>query len=128
MLINLDFEVDQPKVRLGDDVTGSMIWQGSTARKSVNMQIEVGWITSGKGKSEAETVAHQIFNALEPDQIIPFAIAIPPYAPPSYNGKLIRIQWRLIITIAVMGFMGKFGNQQEQFSRTFIVLPALATH
>lgn len=124
MLINLDFEFDQPKVRLGENISGSMIWQGRSANKSVNISLDVGWITSGKGKTDAETIAHQIFAGLLPDQIIPFAIALPRYAPPTYDGKLIRIEWRLIITIAVIGFMGRFGNQQEQISHPFIVLPA----
>ncbi|AFY74996.1 hypothetical protein Syn7502_03098 [Synechococcus sp. PCC 7502] len=123
MLISIDFELETPEVELGQVVTGNFIWQGSTARKSISVDIAIGWCTQGKGYQDQDTVCHQVFNEVEPDVIMPFAIALPLNAPPSYSGKLIKIMWKVTTTIYIQGFLGKFGNQKEEFSRPIKVLP-----
>jgi hypothetical protein len=123
---NIAFELKSHEVELGETIEGSFICQGS--KKSIAVEVSVGWHTSGKGDQDKVLVSKKIFNEIKSDVITPFALYLPTTAPPTYKGRLIRIDWEVKFTTCIQGFLGqgflgKFGNQTEEYFAVLRVLP-----
>jgi hypothetical protein len=123
MILNVDFELASQSIKLGETVTGKFICQGID-RKLGAVDISINWYTRGKGIQDRQTVRSQIFNVIEPDIIMPFSLELPTNAPPTYEGKLIRIVWEVKMTVYVNGFLGRFGNQKQEYFASINVLPS----
>jgi len=89
-----------------------------------SVDISVEWYTRGKGNQDRQTIRSQIFNQIEPDVITPFSLQLPTNAPPTYEGKLIRIVWEVKMTVYISGFLGRFGNQKQEYFASINVLPS----
>jgi len=122
-MLNVDFELESPSIKLGESVRGNFICR-DTARKSGSVDISVEWYTRGKGNQDRQTIRSQIFNQIEPDVITPFSLQLPTNAPPTYEGKLIRIVWEVKMTVYISGFLGRFGNQKQEYFASINVLPS----
>jgi hypothetical protein len=118
---NIALELKSHEVELGQTIEGSFICQGS--KKSITVEVSVGWHTSGKGDRDKEIVSKKIFNEIRSDWITPFALYLPTTAPPTYKGRLIQIDWEVKFTTYIQGFLGKFGNQTEEYFAVLKVLP-----
>jgi hypothetical protein len=120
-MINL--ELENHEVELGQSLKGQFIWRSPSVKKAIAVIISTGWSTRGKGICDRVTVGKQIFGDVEPNEIYGFAIDLSLNAPNSYEGKLIQIMWEVKMTAYNHGFLGKFGNQTQEYFAALKVFP-----
>ncbi len=93
----IEIQLERDTVRLGETVTGKIIWSFPPAKFKEGIA-KLVWYTEGRGGQDYEYVQQMRFD-IDPDagqpQIFPFAFPIPGLAPISYDGKLLRVLWRV---------------------------------
>lgn len=100
---NLDVELDNDVVEVGTAVTGRIQrWpsDGDDNSKKIGqikaVRVKVSWRTEGRGDRARGTAGEITIPAAEFGQASgTFSVPIPPNAPISYDGSLIRVIWEL---------------------------------
>ncbi len=91
----IDIHLTQNQVRLGHAVSGSAT--SDTDKAPDRVSARVGWMTEGRGDRDDEYFGEASLDVGEsefgtPDRL-DFTLQIPSDAPPSYDGKILRIVW-----------------------------------
>jgi hypothetical protein len=89
-------ELEQEAIVNGDHLRGHAQWnsEGKQARK---LEVLCRWRVEGKGRKHEEIVDLEIDVAPGPEVTIPFDFEIPLLGPLSYDGKLFRIVWEIMV-------------------------------
>jgi hypothetical protein len=89
-------ELTQDEVLNGEHVRGKAEWNsdGKEARK---LEVLCRWRIEGRGRKREEIIDLEIDVAPGPHVTIPFDFAIPLLGPLSYDGKLFRIVWEIVV-------------------------------
>jgi hypothetical protein len=97
----------KPSLRLGATISGSVTWipepgRAANAREAI---ITIGWRTEGRGDKDSgtiKTIKSSFSEGAMPGATpVTFECAIPVDAPPTYNGKLIRIIWEIAVRVDI---------------------------
>lgn len=90
---------EQGPVKTGGMLRGNIIVQVSESVKADAVVLELGWYTHGLGSSADEAVLRHTFRGellnSGRELTIPFAVQIPEGSPITYQGTLIKLDWRL---------------------------------
>ena len=85
-------------MKTGGMLRGNIIVQVSESVKADAVVLELGWYTQGLGSSADEAVLHHTFRGellnSGRELTIPFAVQIPEGSPITYQGTLIKLDWR----------------------------------
>ncbi len=89
-------ELGQAELRVGETLTGQVVWNADGGKQPRKIDVAVRWIMSGKGerreivvdqKSEADV-------ASKAQIVVPISVEIP-FGPLTYAGKLFKIAWEV---------------------------------
>jgi hypothetical protein len=80
----------------GETLNARVAWSLDSPPES--MDLELGWITEGKGTSDNDVAEEEEWTALPPQGERTWSIVVP-RGPLSLKGQLIRIQWSLKCTV-----------------------------
>ena len=115
----IEIQLDQTSISVGDELSGSFIWQPTNNKNPRNAKISIRWYTEGRGSRDSQTV-----NQIKMDSItisssqgepIPFGMEVPYQSPITYNGSLLRVIWELEVRVGVSGMMPRNDKQKIQF-------------
>jgi hypothetical protein len=89
-------ELTQDEIRNGEHLRGRAQWNsdGKEARK---LEVLCRWRVEGKGSKHEEIIDLEIDVAPGPQVTIPFDFEIPLVGPLSYDGKLFRVIWEIVV-------------------------------
>lgn len=100
----IEIEVSPDRVALGDTVEAIVSWEAD-GRAPDAVEIEIGWLTEGRGTENRGTVARTSIEIDPDDPFMPpwtrFSAVIPDDAPVSYDGALIRIRWGVHVRLDI---------------------------
>lgn len=116
-------EMPKTEVRVGDTLTGQVVWNAEGGKQPRKIEVAVRWIASGKGQRN-ETVVDQTSEAdvaSRSQVVIPVSLEIP-FGPVTYEGKLFRIDWEVSARVDLPFAI------DEKVSTPFVVRPAIWTH
>ena len=85
-------ELSQETVRTGEQVAGNASWSSSGGKEPRRFQVICRWRIEGKGRKKEEVVG----TAFGGNQVA-FKFEIPLHGPLSYDGKLFRIVWEIVV-------------------------------
>ncbi len=93
-MIRIDLAQDE--IRNGEHLRGRAQWnsEGKEARK---LEVLCRWRIEGKGSKHEEIIDLEIEVVPAPQTTIPFDFEIPMVGPLSYDGKLFRIVWEIVV-------------------------------
>ena len=95
--------LDRRDYVVGDRVTGHVLWNPSSQSNPRGIIVMAQWRTEGRGDSTSDIVAELRADAgptgFTPPVQLPFELTLPSDGPISYNGKLIRVIWEIIVRI-----------------------------
>lgn len=91
-MIRLALREGRTTFRPGEEVAGTVSWQGSAVSRSIAVRLL--WSTYGKCTPEAEVVAEEQLADLRPVSEGAFRLRLPD-APFSFRGRLVALLWRV---------------------------------
>jgi hypothetical protein len=96
----ISFELPNGPYYVGSELAGTLIWTPKNTKTPQAIRVILQWQTSGTGRWEEGQAGSELFSApdpLVPGQALrfPFRFRIPAQGPVSYQGKLLRINWRI---------------------------------
>jgi len=116
----ITIKLKQDQISPGQILQGECSWQTNSDKDFQNATLTLGWRTEGRGNVDQEKFSQKIkLASLVP---VPFECAIPPKAPLSYDGELIRIIWEIEVSFDKGLFAGK-----EQAKEMIRVVGSLTT-
>ena len=89
-------ELKQTELRVGETLTGRVVWNADGGKQPRKIDVSVRWIMSGKGERR-ETVVDQTSEAdvaSKAQIVMPLSVEIP-LGPLTYDGKLFKIAWEV---------------------------------
>ena len=113
----IDISLNKAVIEVGEVLEGTLNWSSSN-KQSPNMTLSIGWRTEGRGDIESQHLYKEEVIMLPYN----FRYQIPIKAPVSYDGKLIRIIWEVIVSLESKKFLG---TKQDIFPKVFRVLPRM---
>lgn len=90
--------VDDSVVELGKSVSGQISWQSNKSLQKPPT-VKVLWHVEGRGNKKKQTVAMQELGKLSTGSVISFCLDLPGTAPVSFDGKLFRVIWEVLVEI-----------------------------
>jgi hypothetical protein len=105
-------EVTQENVRTGEQVTGHASWSSSNAKAPRDFRVTCRWRIEGKGRRK-----ENVIDTAAGGNEIAFEFGIPLSGPLSYDGKLFRIIWEIVVTADI-----PFARDEVQV-KSFLVRP-----
>lgn len=94
----IDITVDNSVVELGKSVSGQISWQSNKSSQKP-LTVKVIWHVEGRGNKKKQTVAMSELGKLSSGNVIPFCLDLPNTAPVSFDGKLFRVIWEVLVEI-----------------------------
>lgn len=102
-MIMIDLQINKDCFALGDTIEVNCLWSPLKKDENKDGILGFGWSTAGKGNVDYSFLH---ITKIQPNKVTNFGCAIPLYAPPSYEGKLIQIIWTVQVNIKSRGIKG----------------------
>lgn len=94
---------DRTTLEVGEQISGQAIWTPDRPVSPREIRVFAGWRTEGRGDRSNGKAGELRYppgpNGFPPPVQLEFAFTIPPTGPVSYDGKLIRILWEIVVQI-----------------------------
>jgi hypothetical protein len=95
--------LDRNVLTAGETVAGTATWQPDRPVNPRAIVISAAWRTEGRGDTSRGHAGEVRFpvgpEGFPPLVTLPFQFVLPPDGPISYDGKIIRILWELVVRI-----------------------------
>lgn len=99
----ITIQLDETTVSPGARVKGSAVWTPDRQVSPRELRISAEWRTEGRGSTSSGKGGELRFPAgpqgFMPPVQLPFELVLPPDGPLSYDGKLIRVIWELVVRV-----------------------------
>lgn len=89
----ISIEIDKKCYAPGEVLTGLISW--NCLKPPSQIILKLRWNTDGRGTADIATAVEKNIHCSGLNGEIRFDLAIPKECPPSYNGKLISLEWNL---------------------------------
>lgn len=100
-MLTIDRTTPDP-IPVGDRVSGHATWRPQTQGSPRELRVSLCWRTEGRGDTDRATVAELRLPIVGGDSTsLPFDFTVPPDGPVTYNGKLLRIIWEIVVQLDV---------------------------
>ena len=89
-------ELAQTEIRVGETLTGQVVWNAGGGKQPRKIVVAVHWIASGKGdRRKVEVMQMSDEDVASKSQIVvPLSVEIP-FGPLTYDGKVFKISWEV---------------------------------
>ncbi|AFZ61257.1 hypothetical protein H6G54_02900 [Anabaena cylindrica FACHB-243] len=94
-MIRFYFDADVDSLEVSSDLTGSCTWIPDGKNKENSLTLTIGWRTEGRGSIDSEIIYE---TELIQSETTYFKCKIPVAGPISYDGKLLRIIWEIVVS------------------------------
>lgn len=93
MNLEISIETEKNSYAPGESIYGKISWNCSKSPSNILLKLQ--WNTDGRGTCDIDTVVKKTLPCSGLSGEISFDLKIPKKCPPTYNGKLISIEWSL---------------------------------
>ena len=105
----VELTVHNPLVEVGSIVRGRLVRVGelqdlatSSSTRVRELRLALRWVTEGRATTDSEVVDGRTFPVDEYGRLdTGFELAVPPTGPISYDGRLVRVRWRIEVEVDI---------------------------